>query len=76
MLKDGADINLIKGNQIPLIIAVKNGDIAMVRLLIAHGADVNLTDAMGNTAMIYAKVGADAKLIEILKNAGAKNPFN
>lgn len=76
MLKDGEDINLIKNNQVPLIIAVKNGDIAMVRLLIAHGADVNLTDARGNTAMIYAKVGADAKLIEILKNAGAKNPFD
>lgn len=76
MLKGSVDVNLIKDNQVPLIIAVKNSDVAMVRLLLAHGADVNLTDAQGNTAMIYAKVRADAKMIEILKNAGAKNPFN
>ncbi len=76
MLREGEDVNLVKNNQVPLIIAVKNGDIAMVRLLIAHGADVNLTDNQGNAAMIYAKVRADAKMIDILKNAGAKNPFN
>lgn len=76
MIKGGEDVNLVRGNQVPLIIAVKNGDAAMVKLLIAHGADVNLTDNQGNTAMIYAKVRADANMIEILKNAGAKNPFD
>ncbi len=76
MIKRGEDVNLVRGNQVPLIIAVKNGDAAMVKLLISHGADVNLTDNQGNTAMIYAKVRADAKMIEILKNAGAKNPFD
>ena len=76
MIKGGEDVNLARGNQVPLIIAVKNGDAAMVKLLIAHGADVNLTDNQGNTAMIYAKVRADANMIEILKNAGAKNPFD
>ncbi len=75
MLKSGEDVNLIKNNQVPLIIAVKNGDLAMVRLLLSHGADVNLTDSQGNTAMIYAKIGADPRMIELLKNAGAKNPF-
>ncbi len=75
MLKNGEDVNLIKNNQIPLIIAVKNGDLAMARLLLSHGADVNLTDSQGNTAMIYAKIGADPRMIELLKNAGAKNPF-
>ena len=76
MIKGGEDVNLVRGNQVPLIIAVKNGDAAMVKLLISHGADVNLTDNQGNTAMIYAKVRADSKMIEILKNAGAKNPFD
>lgn len=76
MIKDGEDVNLIKNNQVPLIIAVKNGDIEMVRLLLSRGADVNLTDSQGNTAMIYAKVRADAKMIELLKHAGAKNPFD
>ncbi|MHB1099973.1 MAG: DnaJ domain-containing protein [Burkholderiales bacterium] len=76
MIKGGEDVNLVRGNQVPLIIAVKNGDAAMVKLLISHGADVNLTDNQGNTAMIYAKVRADANMIEILKNAGAKNPFD
>ncbi len=76
MLKDGWDPNQVRNNQVPLIIAVKNDDVKMARLLIRHGADVNLTDSQGNTAMIYAKVRADAKMIEILKNAGAKNPFN
>jgi DnaJ-domain-containing protein 1 len=76
MLKDGWDPNQIRGNQVPLIIAVKNDDVKMVKLLIRHGADVNLTDSQGNSAMIYAKVRADAKMIEMLKNAGAKNPFD
>lgn len=76
MLKDGWDPNQVRGNQVPLIIAVKNDDVRMVRLLIRHGADVNLTDSQGNSAMIYAKVRADAKMIELLKNAGAKNPFD
>jgi len=76
MIKGGEDVNLARGNQVPLIIAVKNGDAAMVKLLLSLGADVNLTDNQGNTAMIYAKVRADAKMIEILKNAGAKNPFD
>lgn len=76
MIKGGEDVNLARGNQVPLIIAVKNGDAAMVKLLISLGADVNLADNQGNTAMIYAKVRADAKMIEILKNAGAKNPFD
>ncbi len=76
LIKQGEDVNLVRNNQIPLIIAVKNGDIEMVRLLLSHGADVNQTDSQGNTAMIYAKVRADAKMIELLKHAGAKNPFN
>ncbi|HQT27322.1 MAG TPA: ankyrin repeat domain-containing protein [Burkholderiales bacterium] len=76
MIRQGEDVNLVKSNQVPLIIAVKNGDIEMVRILLSHGADVNLTDSQGNTAMIYAKVRADAKMIELLKHAGAKNPFN
>ena len=76
MLKNGEDVNLIKDNQVPLIIAVKNDDLPMVKLLLSHGADVNLTDSQGNTAMMYAKIRADAKMIEMLKNAGAKNPFN
>lgn len=76
MIDRGGDVNQVRNNQVPLIIAVKNDDIKMVRLLLSRGADVNLTDNQGNTAMIYAKVRADAKMIEILKNAGAKNPFN
>ena len=76
MIREGEDVNQVRNNQVPLIIAVKNGDIEMVRLLLSKGADVNQTDNQGNTAMIYAKVRADAKMIDLLKHAGAKNPFD
>ena len=46
---------------------------AMVRLLLDRGADPNLADARGNTALMEAaSKGCDRELMRILINAGAK----
>ena len=46
---------------------------ALARLLLARGADVNATDAHGNTALMEAAMqGCDRELMSILIKAGAK----
>lgn len=91
LIKSGANVNLLT-SQVPyarydnqscntaLSIFVQNYDVEMVKLLLANGADVNLTCKGGNTPLNYAKdisqygVGGDRKeeIIKILIEAGAK----
>ena len=42
-----------------------------VRLLLDRGADPNLTDKMGNTALISASMACDAETLQILLDSGA-----
>lgn len=54
-LQAGMDINtpLNKDNATPLMLAVSSGNINLVKYLLKKGADTNLTDAGGYTAMHY-----------------------
>lgn len=55
----------------PIILAAKSGNEKLVRYLIENGADVNLSDSFGYTALlILAKTGS-AEIIEQLINAGS-----
>jgi ankyrin repeat protein len=64
----------------PLIIAVENGDIDIVKALINAGADVNKTDTYFNkpddyfkyTPLIVAAGRGDTELVKLLITAGAK----
>jgi ankyrin repeat protein len=90
IIKAGANVNLLT-NETPyspysayscrtaLTIAVEGYDAEMVKLLLANGADVNLTCKDGRTALNYARdissYVADKEkkeIIKILEDAGAK----
>ena len=89
LIKAGANVNLLTGQtpyseynvnscQTALAVAVAGFDVEMVKLLLAHGADVNLTCKDGNTPLNYAReisgyVAPNEKkeIIKILEAAGA-----
>ena len=55
LLENGADINASTAdNCTPLMIAIENGNINAATFLIEHGANVDLKDDRGDTALHYA----------------------
>jgi ankyrin repeat protein len=54
-----------------LLQAAEDGDLIEVEKLIEAGADVNLQDEWGNTALSEAVKKGYTEIVEILKNAGA-----
>jgi ankyrin repeat protein len=54
------------------MIAVRVGSIQTVQVLLAKGADVNASDSEGKTALMLATERDNAKLIELLRQAGAQ----
>jgi hypothetical protein len=55
----------------PLMLAVINESSEITQLLIKNGADVNLVDDSGRTALDYASRDANTDLMETLLSAGA-----
>jgi ankyrin repeat protein len=56
----------------PLMIAARAGSIEIVQALLAKGAEVDAKDSEGETALELAKARGDAKTVDLLKQAGAK----
>jgi ankyrin repeat protein len=55
----------------PLVVAVKNGDTAAVRTLLAQRADANAAEADGTRALHFAIQRDDAAIVDLLIKAGA-----
>jgi ankyrin repeat protein len=55
-----------------LILAANVGNQAAVQALLEKGADVAVKDKYAYTAMMYAKRDNQNNIVEMLKNAGAK----
>ncbi|HGJ5899737.1 ankyrin repeat domain-containing protein [Arsenophonus apicola] len=74
----GVDVNHVNRlGWTALIEAIILGDgsnkyVQIVQQLINGGADVNLTDNLGNTPLKLAKQKGYQQLVHILQNAGAK----
>ena len=51
LLDNGADVNLLN----PLLIAARSGNVKMVQLLLAKGANINATDAEGRNVLQIAE---------------------
>jgi hypothetical protein len=74
---DDIDLNQVHPvMQSPLIFAAKQANSAIVKLLIEHGADVNLQNPVGNTALHFAAMNNSSKIMtKSLINAGKHRWF-
>ncbi len=59
------------GSITPLFMAAKNGNAAMLELLLKSGADPNSTDEHGTTALMTAAASGNASAVETLIEHGA-----
>lgn len=83
MLENGANINLIRYNpktqysQFPLMMAVINGHIEMVRFLLDSGADPNLRYTYKDyTSLMYASSYGHFGIVRLLVERGADIYYN
>jgi ankyrin repeat protein len=72
MLSAALAVLLAAGAASPLVEAVRTGDLAAARALMAKGADVNASEADGTTALHWAVQRNDADLVSRLLKAGAR----
>jgi cytohesin len=73
LIKHGADVNVkTDSGFVALFWAARYGHDGVTKVLIAHGADVNAKDKDGITALQWAMTNQQAKVVELLKAAGAK----
>ena len=72
LLRIGANPNGKNQDGSPLIAAAARGDAAIVRALLAAGADVNRADTWGRTALFGAAHGGHEEVCRVLLAAGAK----
>jgi ankyrin repeat protein len=64
-----ANVNLVENWGIsPLMIAVNNGHVGNVKMLLEHSANVNIQDKKGQTALMLALKSGDYIITSILKN--------
>lgn len=73
LLDKGADINArdMRGQQSVLHLAAMNGLVEVVKVLVANGAEVNSTNKIGQTPLIYAVIEEHPEVIIALLEAGA-----
>lgn len=72
LLEHGANPNVVTMGMTPLLIVVQAGNTSLMRLLLAHGADVNAKPPRGHTPLYYARRHKNADIIRMLEQAGAK----
>ena len=73
LLELGADVNAPRprDRKTPLHAAVKSGNLPLVRLLVAHGADVHAQDVGGSTPIEWAETWGHEAVIEFLASIAA-----
>ena len=73
LLNKGADVNArTQKGTTALISAAGRGDVNTVRLLLGKGADFTRKDSSGKTALAYAMEKNQTAVVEILREAGAR----
>jgi len=59
----------------PLMLASKEGDLSIVRMLILAGADVNATNSLQETPLFYAARSRNSKVVAFLLESGADSAW-
>lgn len=80
LVEKGANVNAkIEGsNWTPIVFAVLEGKLDVIKFLVANGADVNVIDCYGKTALSYAKIlnrkeaNYDKEIVPYLLSIGAE----
>lgn len=68
LIKKGANLDVISSDGQPiLVLAVGNGNIPIVKLLLEHGADPDIKDSMGMSAREYVNLFKQAGLMELMQ---------
>ena len=70
LLAGGADVNADNGLLGFTALMLAAGHPAIVRALIAHGADINARDMFGKTALMHAAAGGHTDSADLLLSAG------
>jgi ankyrin repeat protein len=65
------DVNKYVMGEIPLHTAARRGHIGVAKVLLAHGASINLRDASGATALHIAVENIQAEMVDFLLEHGA-----
>ena len=71
LLNAGADVNGSDANGIPLICAATACNVGVINFLRQHGADMNMQDSNGSTALIHAAYYGYNTCIKPIVEAGA-----
>ena len=78
LLEHGADPNLVwaESGDAPLHVAAERWDVAMVELLVSHGADMHQRRSDGRTAHTMAALHGNDEIAEWLLRHGAKDELS
>lgn len=70
LLKNGADadVQTRKTGTTALMIAAVLGNLDLVRMLLDHGADVDLADSFGDTATMLARKKGNSAVVDVLSD--------
>ena len=74
LLREGAEINAVKGEFKTSILmeAAVRGNVGVMKLLIENGADLNMTDKDGWTALMGATVQGHMESVKLLLEQGVE----
>lgn len=65
LIEAGADVNIINCGNSPLHIAIARNNINIVKLLLEHGANIDITDKVGVTPLSFAVMRAQCDMVKL-----------